>query len=71
MYNNFLEAMKTEKVTFLQIGNLLECRYQTVSDIVNGVTKNGFYYDDAVKIQSVLFPKYSLDYLYKRDSKST
>lgn len=70
MYNNFLEAMKTEKVTFLQIGNLLECRYQTVSDIVNGVTKNGFYYDDAVKIQRVLFPKYSLDYLYKRDSKS-
>lgn len=68
MYKNFLAAMKAEKVTFLQIGNLLDCRYQTVSDIVNGVTKNGFYYDDAVKIQKVLFPKYSLDYLYEREN---
>lgn len=66
MYKNFLEAMKLEKVTFLQIGELLEYRYQTVSDIVNGVTKKGFYYEDACKIQKVFFPKYTMEYLYQR-----
>ena len=58
--------MKTEKVTFAQMGELLECRYQTVSDIVNGVTKKGFYFDDACKIHKVFFPKYDMEYLFKR-----
>lgn len=66
MYNNLLELMKIEKVTFAQIGELLECRYQTVSDIANGVTKKGFYYDDAYKIHKVFFPKYDMEYLFKR-----
>lgn len=39
MYTNLIEVMKSEKITFAQIGDLLGCRYQTVSDIVNGVTK--------------------------------
>lgn len=39
MYTNLIEVMKSEKITFAQIGELLGCRYQTVSDIVNGVTK--------------------------------
>ena len=70
IYKNLLEAMKKENVTFKQIGNLLDCRYQTVSDIVNGVTKKGFYYDDAINIQRVLFPTYSTEYLFQRDKVS-
>lgn len=67
MYTNLLDAMKETSVTFAQIGNLLDySRYQTVSDIVNGETKKGFYYEDAVKIQKVLFPKYSMEYLFQR-----
>ena len=66
MYSKLLEAMKNEKVTFAQIGELLNYRYQTVSDIANGVTKKGFYYDDACKIHRVFFPKYDMDYLFKR-----
>lgn len=66
MYENLLEAMKVEKVTFLQMGELLDCRYQTVSDVTNGVTKKGFYYEDACKIQKVFFPKYNMEYLFKR-----
>ena len=65
-YTNFLNAMKSEGVTFLQIADLLECRYQTVSDTANGLTKMGFYFDDACKIQRVLFPKYDVHYLFKR-----
>lgn len=60
--------MKVEKVTFLQIAELLDCRYQTVSDVVNGVTKKGFYYEDACKIRKVFFPKYDMEHLYKRES---
>ena len=70
IYKNLLEAMKKENVTFKQIGNLLDCRYQTVSDIVNGVTKKGFYYDDAIIIQRVLFPAHSPEYLFQRDKVS-
>lgn len=66
MYNNLLQAMKTEKVTFAQLGELLAYRYQTVSDIANGVTKKGFYYEDACKIQKVFFPKYDMAYLFER-----
>ena len=52
---------------FAQIGSLLGCRYQTVSDTVNGETKKGFYHEDAVMIRNVLFPKYDLDYLFQRE----
>lgn len=65
-YQNLLSAMKNENITFLQIGELLDCRYQTVSDTANGVTKKGFYFDDACKIQKVFFPKYDMHYLFKR-----
>lgn len=65
-YLNLLTAMKNEGVTFLQIANLLDCRYQTVSDTANGVTKKGFYFEDACRIQQVLFPKYDVHYLFKR-----
>lgn len=67
MYTNLIEAMKAERVTFAQMGELLECRYQTVSDTMNGVTKKGFYYDDAYKIHKVFFPKYDMEYLFKRN----
>ena len=66
VYNNFLNVMKSEKVTFAQLGALLGCRYQTVSDIVNGETKGGFLYDDAILIQKVFFPKYNHEYLFLR-----
>lgn len=67
MYRNLLDAMKTEKVTFSQLSELLGYgRYQTVSDIVNGETKKGFYYEDAVKVHNIFFPKYDMEYLFKR-----
>lgn len=66
VYPNLIEVMKNEKITFTQIGELLECRYQTVSDIVNGNTIKGFHYEDACKIHKVFFPKYDMEYLFKR-----
>lgn len=34
MYFHLLELMKTEKVTFAQMGELLECRYVTTFAVV-------------------------------------
>lgn len=48
----------------IQISEKVE---QTVSNIVNGETKKGFYYEDAVKIHKVLLPEYDRDYLFKRE----
>lgn len=67
MYENLISIMKTEGITFLQLGELLQCRYQTVSDTVNGVMKKGFSFDDACKIQKVFFPQYDIYYLFKRN----
>ena len=67
MYTNFLNAMKKEGITFKQIGELLGYRYQTVSNIVNGETRKGFYYEDACKIRKELFPGYAMGYLFRRE----
>ena len=66
VYDNLLKAMKAEKVTFSQIAKLLDCQYQTISSIVNGSTKKGFYFDDACKIQEALFEKYNFRWLFIR-----
>lgn len=66
MYIHLLNAMKEEGVTFKQIGSLLNCRYQTVSNAANGVTKKGFYYEDACRIQEIFFPAYDLRGLFLR-----
>ena len=66
VYQNLLEAMKTEKVTFLQMGKLLDCQYQTVSSIVNGSTKKGFYYEDAYKIHKTCLKSTTSDGLFTR-----
>lgn len=66
VYENLLTAMKAEKVTFLQMGKLLGCQYQTVSCIVNGATKKGFYYEDACRLHETLFAKYNFRWLFTR-----
>ena len=66
VYKILLESMKKEKVKFLLMGKLLDCKYQTVSSIVNGSTKKGFYYEDAYKIHKTLFEKYNFRWLFTR-----
>lgn len=68
MYKNFISVMNNENITFKQIGELLGCRYQTVSDKVNGEVDCGFTCDEAIKIKNVLFPKYDFNYLFDRET---
>lgn len=67
MYKNLIKAMNDENITYSQIAELLGKRYQTISDTTNGVTKKGFYFEDACKIQKVFFPKYDIQYLFDRN----
>ena len=66
MYKNFLNVMKEKGITYKQIASILGCKYQTISDTVNGITKKGFYYEDAVKIREAFFPEYDMSFLYAR-----
>ncbi len=68
MYNNLIIAMKSKGVTYTQIAELLNCRYQTVSDKINGNTEAGFLFEDAFKIKKVFFPEYDVEFLYARTS---
>ena len=67
MYNNLLSVMKSKNVTFTQIADLLGCRYQTVSDNIQGGTERGIYFDDAKKIWKVFFPEYDFMWLFYRE----
>lgn len=67
MYGNLLGLMKKEQITYAQIAKVLNCRYQTVSNIVNGQTKKGFYYEDARKIKNEFFPTYDMEYIFIRE----
>jgi transcriptional regulator with XRE-family HTH domain len=54
MYKNLVTAMKAKGVTYTQIAELLNCRYQTISDRINGNTETGFLFEDAVKIKKIV-----------------
>jgi transcriptional regulator with XRE-family HTH domain len=66
MYKNLVTAMKAKGVTYTQIAELLNCRYQTISDRINGNTETGFLFEDAVKIKKIFFPEYDMEFLYVR-----
>jgi transcriptional regulator with XRE-family HTH domain len=68
MYENLLNAMKSKNVTMKQIAELLDCRYATISDKINGVTVGGFYFDEALKVKKVFFPELDIEFLYARTS---
>ena len=66
VYPNLLTTMKVKGVTFTQIADLLECRYQTISENFQGITEKGIYFDDAQKIWKVFFPEYDFIWLFRR-----
>lgn len=71
VYSALIEAMKTEGVTSVQLAKLLDCRQATISDKLNGIVKNGFYFDEAIRIHEVFFEKYDFKRLFTRDKMQT
>lgn len=63
MLNNLEYVRKNKNITMTQISNLLGIQVSTVSDKIKG--KSHFNFDEALKIQRVLFPEYNLEFLFK------
>ena len=68
MYSNLLIAMKSKSITMIQIGNLLECRPETISDRINGKSSCGFSIDNAIRIKDVFFGEYNLEWLFRKNA---
>ncbi len=66
MYSNLYMIMRQKGITFKQISELLGCKYQTVSDKVNGLTESGFTCDEAIKLKNVFFPEYEFAFLFTK-----
>lgn len=65
MLKNFDEARRINKVTLTDIADLLEVRYQTISDKVSGVS--GFKFDEAFLVHQKFFSNYSFEWLFMSD----
>lgn len=63
MYRNLEAEMARHKVTKTDIAKLLELRYATVLDKMNGHSR--FFYDEAKKIKEQFFTEISLEYLFE------
>ena len=63
MYKNLEAEMARQKITKINLSNLLEVRYATVLDKMSG--KSRFFYDEAIKIKNYFFPDLSLEYLFE------
>ncbi|MDQ0254892.1 plasmid maintenance system antidote protein VapI [Evansella vedderi] len=61
--------MAREGISMVDIAELLNVRYATVNDKVNG--KYRFYYDEALKIKEAFFPNCTLEYLFENDNEQT
>lgn len=63
-----LEKIRKEKdVTLADMADLIEVRYQTISDKING--HSDFKFSEAVKIQQTFFPEYDLKFLFSKKEK--
>ncbi len=71
MYKNLIKLMEEKGVTYKQLSEVFDCKYQTMSDKIKGVTQIGLTYDEATKIKKVFFPEYDAEYLFDRENNTT
>ncbi|NJH79279.1 XRE family transcriptional regulator [Staphylococcus agnetis] len=64
MLTNLEKVRKQNKVSLVDIADLLEVRYQTVSDKINGISD--FKFGEALLIKNTFFPEYEIEYLFSR-----
>lgn len=65
MLKNFNDIRKEKKVSLVDLADLLEVRYQTVADKINGVSD--FKFGEALLIKSKYFPEYDIEYLFEKE----
>ncbi|MGX0147366.1 XRE family transcriptional regulator [Staphylococcus hominis] len=65
MLKNFNDIRKEKKVSLVDLADLLEVRYQTVADKINGVSD--FKFGEALLIKNKYFPEYDIEYLFEKE----
>lgn len=68
MYRNLRAEMARQGLTMFDLAKLLEVRYATVCDKMNG--KSRFYYDEALKIKKHFFNQLNIEYLFEAEQKT-
>ncbi|MCI2923937.1 XRE family transcriptional regulator [Staphylococcus hominis] len=65
MLKNFNDIRKEKKVSLVDLADLLQVRYQTVADKINGVSD--FKFGEALLIKNKYFPEYDIEYLFEKE----
>ncbi|CAI81445.1 TPA: XRE family transcriptional regulator [Staphylococcus aureus] len=65
MLKNFNDIRKDKKVSLVDLADLLEVRYQTVADKINGVSD--FKFGEALLIKNTYFPEYDIEFLFEKE----
>lgn len=65
MLSNLEKVRKQNKVTLVDLADLLEVRYQTVADKINGVSD--FKFGEALLIKNTFFPEYEIEFLFSTE----
>ncbi|MBF0770251.1 XRE family transcriptional regulator [Staphylococcus warneri] len=68
MLKNFNDIRKEKKVSLVDLADLLEVRYQTVADKINGVSD--FKFGEALLIKNKHFPEYDIEYLFEKEKEN-
>ena len=67
MYKNLQAEMGRKNINRKQLSEMTGIKYSTISDKLNGRTK--FDFDEALKIKNVVFPQFTLEYLFHKDER--
>lgn len=65
MLKNFDNIRKDKKVSLVDLADLLEVRYQTVADKINGFSD--FKFGEALLIKITYFPEYDIEFLFEKE----
>lgn len=65
MLHNLENIRKKQGVTKVELGDLLEVKYQTITEKIEG--NSSFKFEEALLIQRTYFPEYELTYLFEKE----
>lgn len=65
MLKNFDNIRKDKKVSLVDLADLLEVRYQTVADKINGFSD--FKFGEALLIKNTYFPEYDIEFFFEKE----
>ncbi|HHX0171538.1 TPA: XRE family transcriptional regulator [Staphylococcus aureus] len=69
MLKNFNDIRKDKKVSLVDLADLLEVRYQTVADKINGASD--FKFGEALLIKNTYFPEYDIEFLFEKEKQTS